>query len=595
MTDPRRFFRYTLAFAGLLSALYAVTGLLGLGITTLALRPGLLSGAEDARVRASLYLAALIVGAPIWLGFWSARQSRAARSVDERRSFERRLFLGAVFALASVVALYELHAVLRYLLTLPGTGVGEQSAQHAAYSAARLLTYGAAWLYHARISWSERAARDEDELHDVAVYVLAAFSLAFLANGLVEAIGAILRDLLAGARPTLVAEPTRTVWDRWGGIAARLLSGAPVWAAVWRYELGRGGRRHVRAVYLYLVLLAAAPTALGSAAQGLYETLRRVFGYREEGLGFLADFLPLLVVAGGVWAYHWTVVRGQAALGDVEAVAPPQTGGEVGSYNDGAPNGGAARGGIAWPRRLGYALLTALGIVVLAPAVVSVLWLGLDFALNTGGSLSGGAWWRDRLSVSLAAGLVGFGAWVGGWRPLQRAAAEAPMRERTAEERRRLLGVVVLVSALTAIGFTVALLWLVLQTLLGAGLDGGDVSRMLRYLAASAVALAILAYHGLLLRRDLAFGPARTAAVRVVALVAPGGEEALGRLRKRTGRRIEVLGHLGDGINGFASDLPRLEQQLAELDGKDHGAGDSALLLIGPDGGSVHPYRRRKP
>lgn len=578
MNDPRRFFRYVLAFAGMLTALYAVTGLLGLAVTTIALRGDVLTGAEDARIRASLYLAALIVGTPVWLGFWMASRRRALGSEEERDSSERRLFLGAVFALTSVVALYALHTFLRYLFTLPGAGDAEPTGRNAVFAAARLLTYGAAWLYHARIGWRERSPRDEDALHDLAVYVLAGFSLAFLASGVAQAISQILRDLIGSTQPALLAEPVRSVWDRWGGIAAWLLSGGPVWAAIWQYDLARGGARRVRVVYLYIVLLAAVPTTLGSAAQGLYELLRRLFGYRPQGQamwGFLADFLPLLLVAGAVWAHHWAVARSQAA-----------------------PEGGGERrvpGGIIWPRRLGIALLTLLGLAVVAPALVSVLWLALDFLLNTGRSLSGPGWWRDRLSVSIAAGLVGIPAWLGGWTLLQRAAEAAPERECTAGERRQLLGLVVLASALVTIGFAVALLWLVLQALLGGGLDANDVSRMLKYLSATAVALAVLAYHGITLRRDLAFGPTRTGRVRVVALVAPGAEDALARLREETGHRIEVIGHLSDAGNGTWVDLPALEERLAELGAVGDGRSDRALLLLGPDGGSLHPYSRRKP
>jgi hypothetical protein len=227
-----------------------------------------------------------------------------------------------------------------------------------------------------------------------------------------------------------------------------------------------------------------------------------------------------------------------------------------------------------------------------APSLVSVLWLGLDFLLNTGASLSGPDWWRDRLSASVAAGLVGTGAWLGGWSVLQRAAAAAPQQERTAVERRRLLAAAVLVSALVAVGFAIALLWLILQTLLGARLDVNEVSDLLKYLSAVAVALALVAYHGLILRRDRIFGPTAPRRMRVVALVAPGAEEALATLRQRTGRTILVAGRLGLETTQVQADLPRLEQLLANLDTENDGQSDSLLLLLRPDGGSLHSYAR---
>nr|MDQ3328396.1 DUF5671 domain-containing protein [Chloroflexota bacterium] len=146
MNDPRRLFRYVLAFAGLLTALYAVTGLLGLVITITALQETVLSGGDDNRVRASLYLAELIVGLPVWFAFWTASQRRATASEEERDSTARRVFLGATFAVTSVVALFALHSVLRYVCTLPGTGDSSPTPQDTVFSAARLLIFGIIWL-----------------------------------------------------------------------------------------------------------------------------------------------------------------------------------------------------------------------------------------------------------------------------------------------------------------------------------------------------------------------------------------------------------------------------------------------------------------
>lgn len=578
MNDPRRLFRYVLAFAGLLTVLYAVTGLLGLALTTLALQGSTLSGGEDTRIRASLYLAELIIGLPTWLAFWVMSQRRAAASREERNSPERRFFLGAVFAFTSIVALFALHSVLRYLLTLPGMGDTGNTAQDTLFSAARLLVFGAAWVYYARLGWSERSARDEDALHDLAVCLLAGFSLAFLVVGVTQAISQILADLVGITQPELLAGSARSVWDRWGSIAALVLSGGLLWGAVWQYDLSRGGARRVRVVYLYIILLLAVPWALASAGQGLFELLRRLFGYTpelESTWSFVQDFLPALLVAGVIWVHHWAVIRRQAApRGRGERLVP---------------------GGIPWPRRVGFALLTVLGLAILVPALISVLWLALDFLLNTGDTLSGENWWRDRLSASIAAGVVGAGAWLGGWMRLQRAAAAAPESERAASERRQLLGLVVLVSSLAAIGFGVSLLWLVLQALLGAGLDNNDVSWMLKNLSGAAIALGVLAYHGQVLRRDLAFGPARTARVKIVALVAAGAEDELERLREATGRRIEVIGYLAESQNGGWTDLPTLEKQLTELGAPGTSQEDRALLLLGPEGGSLHSYSHNKP
>ncbi|MEJ7654370.1 MAG: DUF5671 domain-containing protein [Chloroflexia bacterium] len=306
--------------------------------------------------------------------------------------------------------------------------------------------------------------------------------------------------------------------------------------------------------------------------QGLNEMIGRLLG-RPSELDDVLSFIPGFLVGAAVCTHHWAAVRRQ--------VAPRRMGLE------GQPVG------IPWPRRLAIALLTVVGLGLTSTALVALIWLALDFTFNTGNDLSSSIWWRVRLSLSVATLLVGLPIWLGGWNHLQRAATAAPQGERTAPERRWALGFVVLASSLLAIGFAVATLWLMLQALLGAGLDSNDVSRMLKQLSSVGVLLVIIGYYGQTLRRDIAFGPARAGAVKVIALVAPGTEEALERLGEQAGRRIEVIGYLKDAQTEEWSDLETLEQLLGELDSDLNS--DRVLLLLGPDGGQLHPYSADRP
>jgi Domain of unknown function (DUF5671) len=575
----RRIVTYTMAFAGLQAVLYAAAGLLAIGVATATQRSSTLIGAADMRGRVSFYLAALIVGLPIWLGFWRAAQRRTMRAPDERAARERRLFLAAVFASTSVVALFALHTLLRVVLTLPGAADLRPDLQPSPLdgitAGARLLAYGAAWLAYARLGWRERRPRDDDQTHDLAVYVLAGSALSFFAIGVAQAVRQLVGDLAGSAQPALLAAaPHGAVWTIWGSIAAWIIAGGLTWGAIWQYDLARGGLRVLRVLYLYVVLLAAVPLALGSGTNGLYELLRRLFGYQapEGNASFLRDVLPLLLVGAVLWAYHWLVVRRQAAL-----------------QNAAAPK---AAGGIPWPRRPAVALLTLLGLAMAVPALISLLWLGLDFVFNTDASLSGPDWWRDRVSIGLAGGVVGAIAWLGAWSVLQRAAATAPAEERHALERRLLLGTVTLVSALAALGFTVSLLWLILRTLLGDPLDASTVSRALQDLSTAVLLAGVAAYHGVILRADLRLGGVRPRRVRVVALVAPGAEEALRDLRQCSGLRIDVVGHLAPGQADGHGDVAALQTLLTDLRTREQGQNDSALLILGPEGGSLYPYAR---
>lgn len=589
MAVARRIYLYLLAFAGLLTVLYAAASMLALIVARSTLEASTILGTGDLRARASLYLAQLVVGLPIWLGHWLVAQRAAARSAEERDAPERRLFLAAVFAVTAVVALFALHDLLRFVFTLPGATNRQRATLDGIAAGARLLVFGAAWFAYARLRDrtvpGERERREEDRAYDLAIYALSGFALAFLATGVGQAIQQLLDDLLRGSRPAVLAGSRRDTWTVWGAIAAWIVAGGAVWVPAWGYDLARGGRRDLRVFYLYLVLLVAAPVTLGSGAFGAYEVLRRLFGYRPSPVGYW-DFLPgvlaLVIVGGATWAYHWAIVRRQAVLGVTAAAAPP-------GAAEGQGDREGATGGIAWPRRPALALLALAGLAMAAPAFISLLWLGLDFLLGTGTSLSGSNWWRDRLSVSIAAGLVGAVAWLGPWSILQRAAT-ASARERTADARRYLLGLIVLAGALSTIGFLIALLWLAFRTLFGDALGPSEVSRALKQLSSAVIAALLAGYHGLLLRRDLQLGGPLRRRVQAVALVAPGAEAALEGLRERSGLQIEVAGYLSDDGIGGGLDLATLGDSVAAL-GMD-GRHDRALLILHQDGGSLYRYHK---
>jgi hypothetical protein len=467
MASARRILTYGMALVGLFATLYAAAKLLDLLLATL-----LLPGSADIRQDLSLYLAFLLVGLPLWLGPATAAQRRARRTVAERDARARRLFLAVVFAVTSVVALFAAQSLVRVVLAVPAAPGVAPEWRGAIAAGSRLVVFGAAWLYHAHTGWAERGPRAADRAHDLAVYVLAGFALASLVSGLYQA-GQRIVDALVGS-----GWPGASDGPAWSDIAASVLVGGAVWGAVWRYDLRRGGWRKLRVWYLYLVLCLAVPATLWWGAYGLYEALRRLFGYRAEP-DFLRDVVPALVVGGAVWIYHWFMVRAQAALADGTPLPP---------------------GSIAWPRRPAVALLTLLGYAVAVPGALALLWLGLDALLNHG--LQGPDWWREGLSGGLAAVVVGGAAWLGAWAVLQRAASASPLVERTAKARRLLLGTIVLVNALPAVGFAIALLWLLLRALLGEP-PSDALNSALKYLCSAAILLALAITHAVLLRADL--------------------------------------------------------------------------------------------
>jgi hypothetical protein len=557
MASARRILTYGMALVGLFAALFAASNLLRLLLTTLLLH-GSPSASGDTRQELSLYLATLIVALPLWLGAATAANRRARQSAEERDARERRFFLAIVFAATSVVALFALQSLLHAVLALPG---GLDMARGAIAAGTQLLVYGGAWLYHAGIGWTERSPSVADRAHDLAVYVLAGSALACLVVGLDRAVQRIVGSLVGSGWYGTQG------WVAWSDIAAWVLAGGAVWGAVWRYDLRRGGRRPLRVLYLYLVLSLVVPSALWGAADAIYEALRWVFGY-HGGPDALGATTSSLVIGGAVWLYHWYMVRAQAALVS-DAPLPP--------------------GSIAWPRRPGVALLALLGHAITVPGAIMLLWLGLDALFNHGGH--GSDWWRDPLSGGLAAVVVGGAAWLGAWIVLQRAAVANPMVERTAKARRLLLGGIVLLNALPAVGFAIALLWLLLRALLGERLDPDAFSNALKFMSASAILSATAVTHALLLRADLRITTIDTAMPRVRALVAAGAEEALVALRRCYDRPIEVLGQLStlDELPGRV-DLQLLLRMVGELGTVEQEGCDTVLVLLRPDGGSMHRY-----
>jgi len=385
-----------------------------------------------------------------------------------------------------------------------------------------------------------------------------------------ELIAALLHQQ-AGATALLLGS-ARSVWSIWGGIAGRVLAAGAVWVAISHYDQGRPGPRLPRLLYLYLVLIVAAPLALGSGVWLLDELLRRALGFRpDDGTWtFLRDGLPPLVPAAMAWAYHWGVLRQQRLSAAVPAVQAPAT--------------AVPTNGIPWPRRPAIAV----------PALIALLWLGLDFATGTDAKVLSSDWWRDRLAFSVAAGVVGAVLWLGAWSILERAAASDPERERTATARRSYLGIIILVSALTAIGFLIALLWLAIRTVLGEQAGATTLSWALKDLSTVIIAVALAWFHARIIRADgryTALAPAAAPPVRrLTVLVAPGAVAALGMLQARAGARLTIAGHLEEGAAPVSSlDLPALVAQIDVLGTNGHS--DQALVLLYPEGGAVYPYR----
>ncbi len=518
-----RFLIYVLSFAGLMAVLFAVYGLLALVVGVVIQQTttwGPFISNTDAKTQVSSYLAALIVGAPLWVGFWLIAQRRVTRSEEERQALERRLFFAATFAVTSIVALFAGQALLEAALTWPGALDRNSVAKNAVIAGAELLTYGMAWLWYARLGWRERSPRAADAPHDIAVCALTGAALFLLCLGLNDG----LRHLIMTLQGTtgIVLDSTNETWTIWGRVASCVVAGGAIWVAITRYDLKRARRSIVRVLYLYLVLAIGVPMAAVGLGSTIFEGLRRAFGYQDflNNWGFLIDTIPPFVVGVALWAFHWTLMRRQSKLHDI-----PVTG----------------KGAIAWPRRPAIAALSLGGFAAVAISSTSLLRLLMDALVSTHEFVLSGSWWTDQLSAGIAGTLVGAIIWLPAWALLQRAARGGAAHESVTWERRWLLGTIVLVSALSAVGFTIALLYQIFRGVLQTT-DANSLRDGLRYGSALVVAIISGGYYGTIFRRERKLRSTAVARVDVGALITLGAEETLHELRRRTGQRIAMVG-----------------------------------------------------
>lgn len=570
--NARRLYLYVMAFAGLMTIAAALNSLASLVIQQFMSGGSTILSAGDTRQRASFYLAALIVGLPVWLGHWLAANRAAGRIAGERQAAARRGFLAATLLVAAIVVLTGLHQELTFLFTISLPPALHITPRSAAETGFRLLLFAAVGLVHLRIAIresAEPAAPAVDELRDFALYAVTACALGFLLAGAIQLLNratAELLHVLAHETSAVILNSSDFAQASWGMSAAWLLSGGLMWAALCIYDRRRREPHRWRTVYLYLVLIIAVPFTLGTAVQVAYELLRLSFGYRPESgtWDFLKRTLSVLLVGSAVWLYHWRAVKAQAAFREPE------------------PDVVFAR-----PRRLGIVLLALLGLFAAAPSFASLLWVGFDWVFQSSSTLSGHDWWRDRTSFGLAAAIIGGVVWLRAWMMMQRAAAISPAVEGNAKARRTAIALVVIVGALVALGFVVAALWLVFQIALGEPFTPSRQSLLVNELSSMVVAGGVALYHAVVLR---AAGGLRRAAPlrrRLMVLTTPGAEAALAQIRDMEGIQVQLMGHLA-GAPPAESDLAALKQLLQAL-GLD-GEPARALLILHPDGGSLYPF-----
>jgi hypothetical protein len=471
-------------------------------------------------------VAALIIGLPFFLAHWLWIQRRVAQDVEERQSALRHFFLYAVlaaFLVPFVANGYQLLLLFWQLLLGVAAPLNlsvalalQPGLVTLIHSLVALLITAVLWFYFERIRRADETAVAETGsqsfMRQAYIYLFSTAGLALLLAAMIS----LLRWLIYQLGSQTVSGGGQAVAQA----IAQLLTGLALWLIFWGwaqrlYHQGEMVERTavLRKLYLYGFLFVAVLTTVTAAALILTGLFRRLLELPPGG--DIGGPLPVILVMGGLWAYHTYLLQQETEL---SAETQP-----------------------ASVRRLYYYLLAAIGLAVLVGGVATNLTVLIWAFSGFFGEM------REGVAAGSAAIVAGLPVWLLPWRRVQ-AAAELPGAE-GAPERRSLARKIYLyfylfVATMTMLGSLVFIISRLVMALLREPGTDYLLTEIANALAFSLLAAAVWAYHGLLLRHEQRLLPA---------------------VQRLPGRalRVAVL-DVGDGRLG-QSLVTELQRQLPEL------------------------------
>ena len=333
----RRWYMYVVLPVGLLTMLAGASSLL-----EVAWLKGWHSSLANDRYLgdpAGMFLAGLLV----W-GFHTRAISRS-HIADDRHSTLLALHGFIVVAVSIGTALFGASQILYYGLARvlgvehPG-GVSNDVLGAVAAPGSQLLVYGTAWFFvRRRLARDARAQEGERQagLRRLYTNLVALVSLGAAAIGA----GGLLWTLAEQLEAPIIGVTVRDWRDPVSLWLTLLVVGGAVWLAHWRPAPWAEDRQSLsRRLYVWAALLASVLVILGGGVGMLYAVLKQVFSANPK-LGDTSNldfghYLAVIVVAGAVGAYHWRVLRADAAA------RPPKVAPALAAVADAAPQPAAA-------------------------------------------------------------------------------------------------------------------------------------------------------------------------------------------------------------------------------------------------------------
>lgn len=320
----RRWYMYIVLLAGLLVMLSGSSGLIELA--WLKVRQSSLGDFRYMGDSAALLLAGLVV----W-GF-HARTIAQNHISDDRHSTLRALQGFIAVAVSIAIALVGASQILYYALARalgvdhPG-GVGSDILGALAAPASQLLVYGTAWFFMRRRLARDASTQEGDRQAGIRRLYTNLAALVSLGAWAIGA-GGLLWTLAEQVEAPIIGVTAGDWRDPVSLWVTLLLVGAVVWLAHWRQAPWAADRQSLpRRLYVWAALLASVLVILGAGVEMLTALLRQVFSAHptlsaSANLDF-GHYLAVIFVAAGVGAYHWRVLRADAAARPPKTIAEP--------------------------------------------------------------------------------------------------------------------------------------------------------------------------------------------------------------------------------------------------------------------------------
>ena len=300
---------------------------------------------EVYRQQASLAVALLVVGLPVWLIHFGYAQRIARQRPEDRASAWRSFHIHLVIFVTALLVFGYGQRALRLVLqgiflggsSLPSYfGIESEWGARAAGAAAMVIAAAAALAYHVRISSGDRRATlvagRAASLRQLVLYSLALIGLFGAAIAAISTLGPIWDYVTQRVVPVRGIDLTPNSADMLKfqllETVPGLLAGVTLWLATW-IPLQRGVRAStadaeverrsgLRALAIYLVVLVSAVAVLAGTVFVLASVGRRLLGdpiveqfsslQREIGTP-----LVTVIVFGVIWIFYRRVVSAEAA------------------------------------------------------------------------------------------------------------------------------------------------------------------------------------------------------------------------------------------------------------------------------------------